>query len=42
MPLINCRINLILTWYANCFIVYADIANQNATFQITDTNFMFQ
>ena len=37
MPLINCEINLILTWSANCVIVYIDVANQNATFKITDT-----
>ena len=30
MPLINCEINLILTWSTN-------VANQNATFEITDT-----
>ena len=27
MPLINCDINLILTWSANCVIVYTDVAN---------------
>ena len=27
MPLINCEISLILTWYANCVIVYTDVAN---------------
>ena len=37
MPLINCEINLILTWSANCVIVSTDVANQNATFEITDT-----
>ena len=37
MPLINCEINLILTWSANCVIVYTYAANQNATFEITDT-----
>ena len=35
--LINCEINFILTWSKNCVIVYTDVANQNATFQITDT-----
>ena len=29
--LINCEIKLILTWFASCFIVYADVANQGAT-----------
>ena len=37
MPLINCEINLTLTWSTNCAIVSANVANQNATFQITDT-----
>ena len=37
MPLINCEISLILTWSANCVIVSTNVANQNATFAITDT-----
>ena len=37
MPLINCDINLILTWSANFFIIEAPIANQIPTFRITDT-----
>ena len=37
MPLINCEINLILTWPANCAIVSTAITNQGATFAITDT-----
>ena len=37
MPLINCEINLILTWSANCVVVSTNNANQNATFEITDT-----
>ena len=37
MPLINCEISLILTWSANCVIVFTNVANQNATFAITDT-----
>ena len=37
MPLINYEINLILTWSTNCVIVASNIANQNATFSITDT-----
>ena len=28
MPLINCDVNLILTWSANCVIIYTDVANQ--------------
>ena len=37
MPLINCEINLILAWSENCVIVCTKVANQNATFAITDT-----
>ena len=36
MLLINCEVNLILTWPANCVIFYTVIANQNAKFEITD------
>ena len=36
MPLINCEINLILTWSANCVISSAAV-NQATTFAITDT-----
>ena len=34
MPLINCEINLILTWSANCVI---SSATKAITFAITDT-----
>ena len=37
MPLINCEINLILTWSDRCFIIDNPIANQEPTFTITDT-----
>ena len=37
MPLINCEVNLILNWSASCVIVYTNVANQNATFTITET-----
>ena len=37
MALINCEINLTLTWFANCVIVSTNNANQNATFAITNT-----
>ena len=37
MPLINCEVNLILTWPENCVIVSTDIVNQNVTFTITET-----
>ena len=38
MPLINCEVELILTWSANCVIIYTYVANQNPTFTITETN----
>ena len=41
MPLINSEINLILTWSANCVIISTDVANQIATFVITDTKLYF-
>ena len=37
MSLINCEVNLFLTWSANCVIIYTDIANQIPTFP-TETN----
>ena len=36
MLLINWKINLILTWSANCFIVAGPVANQVPIFAITD------
>ena len=36
MPLINCDINLTVTWSANC-VIYNAAANQDTTFAITDT-----
>ena len=39
MPLFNCENNLLLTWSESCVIVSTDVANQNATFAITDTKF---
>ena len=38
MPLINCEVNLILTWSVNCVIIYTNVANQVPTFTITETN----
>ena len=38
MPLINCEVELILTWSAGCVIIYTDVANQNPTFTITETS----
>ena len=37
LPLINCKVNLILTWSANCVILSTNVANQNATLAINDT-----
>ena len=37
MPLINCEVNLILTWSSTCVIGSAINANQAATIAITDT-----
>ena len=38
IPLINCEVNLILTWSADCVIIYNDVINQVPTFAITETN----
>ena len=38
IPLINCEVELILNWSADCVIIYIDVANQNPTFTITETN----
>ena len=38
MSSINCETELILTWSANCIIIYTDIAGQNPIFTITETN----
>ena len=38
MPLINCEVNLVLTWSADCDIICTDIANQIPTFTTTETN----
>ena len=37
MPLINCEVNLILTWSSTCVLIATNIPNQDATFAITDT-----
>ena len=37
LPLINCEINFILTWLANCLLVTSTITNQIPTFTITET-----
>ena len=38
MPLINCQINLVLTWSARYFIIDAPLDGQEPTLRITDTN----
>ena len=38
MSLINCEIELILDWPANCVMIYTDVANQVPTFTIIETN----
>ena len=37
MPLINCEVNLILTWSSTWVLVFTNVTNQNATFAITNT-----
>ena len=37
-PLINCKVEFILTWSACCVIIYTDVNNQVSTFTITETN----
>ena len=37
MLLINCQVNLILTWSSTCVLISTNIDCQNATFAITDT-----
>ena len=37
MPLINCEVNIILTWSSTCVLISTNVQNQNATFAITDT-----
>ena len=39
MLLINCKVNLILTWSSTCVITNS---TDEGKFAITDTNFMFQ
>ena len=36
MPLINCEINILLTWSEECIIVTGDYCNRNPKFAITD------
>ena len=41
IPIINCEINLILTWSVNCVISNA-AADQATTFALTDTKLYVQ
>ena len=38
MLLINCEFNIILSWSADCVIIYTDVANKILTVTITETN----
>ena len=38
MPLINCELEFVLTWSANCVIIYANVAGQVPTFTKTEIN----
>ena len=38
LPLINCEIELVLTWSANCVIIYTNVNQQVPKFTITETN----
>ena len=38
MPLINCEVELIFNWSANCVMIYTNANNQVPTFTITETN----
>ena len=37
MPLINCEVNLILTWSSTCVLISTNVQNQAAIFETTDT-----
>ena len=39
MLLINCEVNLVLTWVTDCAIVSTNVANQSAPFKINDIKF---
>ena len=38
MSLINCEVERIFNWSADSVIIYTDVANQNPTFTLTETN----
>ena len=37
MPLINCEVELILTWFENCVTISTNVANQNPALTISET-----
>ena len=37
MPLINCEVELMLTWSDNCIIISTNVSNQNPIFTIIET-----
>ena len=37
-PLTNCEVNLILTWSADCALIYTNVANPVPIFAITEVN----
>ena len=37
MPLINCEVNIFLTWFEKCIIVPGNYGNREPKFAITDT-----
>ena len=37
MPLTNCEVRLVFTWYVNPVILYINNANKSSTFPITKT-----
>ena len=41
MPLINCEVNLTLTWSSTCVLISTGVPNQAAIFEILIQNFMF-
>ena len=38
MPLINCEVELTLTWSASCLLIYSNVTNQVPIFTITEIN----
>ena len=38
MPLIDCEVELFLSWSINCVIIYTDVSEQVSTSTITETN----